>query len=84
MPLKHDALSNISALLQMNRIYIISPDVMNMERLREKTKKPFISVNLNLKFLTGETIIQGEYHIDMMPEYEIGDFPTHIIMLLMC
>ena len=56
---------------------------MNMERWREKTKKLFISVNLNLRLLTGKTIIQGEYHIDIMPECdEKADFPTHIIMLL--
>lgn len=56
---------------------------MNMERLREKTKKPFISVNLYLRFFTGETVIQDEYHINIMPECDKkADFLTHIIMLL--
>lgn len=57
---------------------------MNVERLRKKSTKPFLSA-LNFKLLTGETVTQGEYHTDVMPECdEEADSPSHVGMLLTC
>lgn len=68
-----------SARLQINRVHMISPDAMNVERLRGKQKafpkclKPYIAYR--------ENITQDHCHTNIMPTCNRkASFPKHMVV----